>query len=82
MNLVNLHWTLIALGSGFVGSLLTTRLVQEIAWHHRFHAVGLECLAVLVAIVGWQLWSKRKNDWKVLALEGLGTVIGTFLVLS
>jgi len=76
------HWSIVAFLSGFAGSLLTTRLIEEIAWGHRWHATGLEVLVVLTAIVGWQLWAARENDWKVLVVEGVGAVLGTNIVLS
>jgi hypothetical protein len=68
--------------SGFVGSLLGTRLVEEIAWHHRWHAVLLEAATVGVGIVGWQIWARRDQDWRVLAMEGAGAVLATFVILS
>lgn len=75
-------WPTAAFLSGLIGSLLTTRLVQEIGWRHRYHAVGLEVLAIGAAIVGWTIWARRAGDWKVLAIEGMGTVLGTWIVLS
>lgn len=76
------HWAVVAFSTGLFGSLLATRGIQEIQWGHRYHACGLEVLGIGLGIVGWQLWARRENDWKVLAIEGIGTVLGTWLVLS
>ena len=79
---LSLHWTVVSFFSGLVGSLLGTRLLQEIQWGHRYHAVGLEGLTVLAGIVGWQIWASREHDPKVLFIEGVGTLLGTWIVLS
>lgn len=76
------HWPVLAFGSGLVGSLLGTRLIEEIGWHHRYHAVVLEFLTIAMGIIGWQIWADQKNNWKVLAVEGLGTILGTWVILS
>ena len=79
---VNVPWPTAAFLSGLVGSLLSTRLVQEIQWGHRWHAVALELLATGVGILALQIWAARNHDWLVLAIEGVGVSLGTLLVLS
>ena len=75
-------WPTAAFFAGLIGSLLATRLVQEIDWGHRFHAVGLEIAATAVGILALQIWHAKDGDWRVLAIEGAGTVLGTFAILS
>ncbi len=75
-------WVWIAsFGIGFAASVLTTLCWIAIAERRAWWAALWEALTIGVTIGAWQLWAVRDNDWKVLAVEGLGTVVGTWLAV-
>lgn len=72
---------LVSLGIGFAASVLTTLGLIAIAERRACMAALWEALTIGVTIGAWQLWAARDNDWKILAVEGLGTVLGTWLAV-
>lgn len=66
---------------GFLASVLTTLCWIAIADRKAWTAALWEALTIGITIGAWQLWAALDNDWKILAIEGLGTVAGTWLTV-
>ena len=66
---------------GFVASWLMTLCWAAIADRRRWAAAAYEAAALAVSIVAWQLWADSGNDWRILAAEAMGTVVGTWLAI-
>jgi len=63
-----------------VGSILATYLVQAIADRRLVAAVSLDAAVGVLGVIAWQLWAKADHDWRVLASELAGSVLGTGII--
>ena len=63
--------------TGLLASILATWLIQAIASRMFWSAILLDATAGSCGIVAYQLWAKNDHDWKVLAAELCGSVLGT-----
>ena len=78
----------LAVGLGFVGSVLATLLMRAIAAYEAHPstdlialAMGLELAAGLFGITAWQFWVARGHDRRILIAELVGSVLGTGVAL-
>lgn len=77
-----MQWVWLAsFGIGLSASVLTTLCWLAVTARRAWAAALWEALTIGVSIGAWQLWAARDNDWRILAVEGLGTVVGTWITV-
>lgn len=69
------------LASGFVVSVLGTRLVLAVVERSPWLAGGLELAMLLLAGASLQVWADRKKNFLLLVSEAVGYASGTVVTL-
>ena len=68
--------------TGLVGSVFANLMLYWFNRDHRARTILYEGLSIAAGIVAYQVWAAQHNDWQVLAAEGVGALVGTYIAMT